>query len=60
MVKVLHEIRNGQKLLSLDLMEEFRQLIVEGLVILMFNKHMIGKYDFEFLEESRVILYGGF
>ena len=52
----LHGIRYGRKSLALDIVEEFRQPIVDRLVILLFNKRMIGKYDFEFPEEGRVIL----
>ena len=52
----LHGIRYGRKSLALDLVEEFRQPIVDRLVILLFNKRMIGKYDFTFEEEGRVLL----
>lgn len=52
----LHGIRYGRKSLALDLIEEFRQPAVDRLVILLFNKRMIGKLDFEFPEEGRVVL----
>ena len=52
----LHGIRYGRKSLALDIIEEFRQPVVDRLVILLFNKRMIGKYDFEFPEEDRVML----
>lgn len=52
----LHGIRYGRKSLALDIIEEFRQPVVDRLVIILFNKRMIGKYDFEFPEEDRVIL----
>ena len=52
----LHGIRYGRKSLALDIIEEFRQPVVDRLVIILFNKRMIGKYDFEFPEEDRVVL----
>lgn len=56
----LHGIRYGRKSLALDIVEEFRQPIVDRLVHLLFNKRMISKPDFE-AEKDRVILTeGGF
>lgn len=52
----LHGIRYGRKSLALDMMEEFRQPAVDRFVVFFFNKHMIGKYDFEFPDEGGVIL----
>lgn len=52
----LHGIRYGRKSLALDIVEEFRQPVVDRLVIVLFNKRMIGKYDFEFPGEGRVEL----
>lgn len=52
----LHGIRYGRKSLALDMMEEFRQPIVDRLVILLFNKRMIGKYDFDIPEDGRILL----
>lgn len=52
----LHGIRYGRKSLALDMIEEFRQPMVDRFVLLLFNKHMIGKYDFEFTEEGGVVL----
>lgn len=52
----LHGIRYGRKSLALDIIEEFRQPVVDRLVILLFNKRMIGKYDFEFPDDGTVIL----
>ncbi len=52
----LHGIRYGRKSLALDIVEEFRQPVVDRLVILLFNKRMIGKYDFDFQEDGRVVL----
>lgn len=52
----LHGIRYGRKSLALDLVEEFRQPVVDRLVILLFNKKMIGSHDFTFEEEGKVLL----
>lgn len=52
----LHGIRYGRKSLALDMIEEFRQPMVDRFVLLLFNKHMIGKYDFEFPDEGGVVL----
>ena len=52
----LHGIRYGRKSLALDIVEEFRQPVVDRLVILLFNKRMINKYDFEFPEKGTVVL----
>ena len=51
----LHGIRYGRKSLALDLVEEFRQPVVDRLVIILFNKKMISAYDFE-TEDGRVTL----
>lgn len=52
----LHGIRYGRKSLALDLVEEFRQPAVDRLVLLLFNKKMLGSFDFESEEDDRVIL----
>ncbi|MGN0291928.1 MAG: CRISPR-associated endonuclease Cas1 [Lachnospiraceae bacterium] len=52
----LHGIRYGRKSLALDMIEEFRQPIVDRLVILLFNKRMINKYDFDLGEDERIVL----
>ena len=52
----LHGIRYGRKSLALDMIEEFRQPIVDRLVILLFNKRMIGKYDFDIPQDGRILL----
>ena len=52
----LHGIRYGRKSLALDIVEEFRQPVVDRLTLKLFNKGLIGKYDFEFPEEGTVIL----
>ena len=51
----LHGIRYGRKSLALDIVEEFRQPVVDRLVLLLFNKRMINRMDFE-EEEDRVLL----
>lgn len=51
----LHGIRYGRKSLALDLVEEFRQPVVDRLVLTLFNKQMLGMFDFED-EDGRVIL----
>ena len=52
----LHGIRYGRKSLALDMIEEFRQPVIDRFVILLFNKRMISKYDFEFEEDGNVVL----
>lgn len=52
----LHGIRYGRKSLALDLMEEFRQPAIDRLALMLFNKQMLGVYDFESDEDGRVIL----
>lgn len=52
----LHGIRYGRKSLALDMVEEFRQPVVDRFVLLLFNRNMIGKYDFDYEEDGRVIL----
>lgn len=43
----LHGIRYGRKSLALDIIEEFRQPVVDRMVIRMFNKGMITEFDFD-------------
>lgn len=52
----LHGIRYGRKSLSLDLIEEFRQPAVDRLTILLFNKRMLGIYDFDKDDDGMVTL----
>ena len=52
----LHGIRYGRKSLALDMMEEFRQPVADRLVMLLFNKRIIGKYDFDFPENGSALL----
>lgn len=51
----LHGIRYGRKSLALDLIEEFRQPIVDRMALKLFNKQMLSKYDFD-IEGGRIIL----
>ena len=51
----LHGIRYGRKSLALDIVEEFRQPIVDRLVLRIFNKQMLSEMDFE-MEEGKVML----
>lgn len=52
----LHGIRYGRKSLALDIVEEFRQPVVDRLILVLFNKRMISKYDFEYPGDGSVIL----
>lgn len=51
----LHGIRYGRKSLALDMVEEFRQPVVDRMVLYTFNKGMIGEFDF-YTQDSRVFL----
>lgn len=46
-VGFLHEIRPGKPALALDLMEEFRPILVERLVLTLLNRKQIKEEDFE-------------
>jgi len=56
----LHGIRYGRKSLALDIVEEFRQPVVDRLVLLLFNKRMISKYDFDEDGDRVLLTEGGF
>ncbi len=43
----LHSSGYGRPALALDLMEEFRPLIVDSVVVKLLNKHMMGRDDFD-------------
>lgn len=43
----LHGIKYGRKSLALDLIEEFRQPAIDRFVLHLFNKRILGEYDFE-------------
>lgn len=51
----LHGIRYGRKSLALDIVEEFRQPVVDRFVIRSFNKRILNEFDFE-IEEDRAFL----
>lgn len=51
----LHGVRYGRKSLALDIVEEFRQPVIDRLTLRLFNKGMLGKYHFE-TEEGPVRL----
>jgi CRISP-associated protein Cas1 len=52
----LHDDRQGRPSLALDLMEEFRPLIVDSLVLTVINKHILGVDDFDTEIGGAVIL----
>lgn len=52
----LHGIRYGRKSLALDIIEEFRQPVVDRLVLFLLNKKMMSADDFEITDEPRVTL----
>ncbi|MCD7715324.1 MAG: CRISPR-associated endonuclease Cas1 [Lachnospiraceae bacterium] len=51
----LHGVRYGRKSLALDMVEEFRQPVVDRFVIRSFNKRILNEFDFE-VEEDKVTL----
>ena len=51
----LHGIRYGRKSLALDIVEEFRQPVIDRMTLKLFNKRMIQEFDFTF-EEDEVLL----
>lgn len=51
----LHGIRYGRKSLALDIVEEFRQPVIDRIALKMFNKRMLSTYDFD-SGDGRVIL----
>lgn len=52
----LHGIRYGRKSLALDMIEEFRQPCIDRLVLFLFNKRIMNRYDFEISDDAQVIL----
>ena len=56
----LHGIRYGRKSLALDLVEEFRQPVIDRMALKLFNKHMIQEYDFTFEEDAVLLNEEGF
>lgn len=51
----LHGIRYGRKSLALDIVEEFRQPVVDRFVVKSFNRRMLNEFDFD-VEEKQVML----
>ena len=56
----LHGIRYGRKSLALDIMEEFRQPVVDRMVLRMFNKGIITEFDFDDNGEQILLNKDGF
>jgi len=56
----LHGIRYGRKSLALDIVEEFRQPVVDRLVVRLFNLGTLNQLDFEMLEDKVILSEGGF
>lgn len=56
----LHGLRYGRKSLPLDIVEEFRQPIIDRLALRLFNKGMLGEYDFEVEEDAVRLTEEGF
>lgn len=56
----VHGIRYGRKSLALDIVEEFRQPVVDRFVVQAFNKRMINEYDFDLNEDQVVLNEDGF
>lgn len=56
----LHGLRYGRKSLALDIVEEFRQPVIDRLTLRLFNKGMLGKYDFEIEDDAITLIEDGF
>lgn len=54
----LHAVRPGRAALALDLMEEFRAIMADRLVLTLINRGQIGKGDFVEREGGAVLLEG--
>lgn len=48
----LHSLSYGRKSLALDLVEELRPIIVDTLVVSLFNLSVVSRHDFEYLKED--------
>lgn len=59
-VGFLHEIKYGKPALSLDLMEEFRAILADSVVLSLFNKNMIVAEHFETSEGFPKLTEDGF
>lgn len=49
---ILHGVQYGRKSLALDMIEEFRQPVIDRFVIRLLNKRMFTSYDFSFAENE--------
>ncbi len=56
----LHGIRYGRKSLALDMMEEFRQPVIDRMTLRLFNKSMLQELDFTIEEDSVTLNEDGF
>lgn len=56
----LHGIRYGRKSLPLDMVEEFRQPVVDRLVIRLFNKRIFTEFDFSQKDDGILLNEDGF
>lgn len=56
----LHGIRYGRKSIALDIIEEFRQPVVDRLVLRLFNKGILSEYDFDDSGEQIILNNEGF
>lgn len=56
----LHGIKYGRKSLPLDIVEEFRQPVIDRFVINICNKRIINRYDFSNEEDTIVLNEDGF
>ena len=56
----LHGIRYGRKSLALDIVEEFRQPVVDRLVVRLFNLRIMNTLDFETREDEIILTEEGF
>ena len=56
----LHGLRYGRKSLALDIVEEFRQPVIDRLTLRLFNKGMLSEYDFESDSDSVTLNEDGF
>ena len=54
----LHGIRYGRKSLALDIVEEFRQPVIDRFTLTLFNKRMLDETDFEIHNQKGVVLQG--
>ena len=50
----LHRDRPGRASLALDLMEELRPCMADRFVLTLINNRMVGRQDFDFLENGAV------